>query len=297
MKWHLLKVQLKGDHSFSIRGDNVPYFYDQWHYHPEIELVHIHKGIGTRFIGNKIERFKPDEMVLLGSNLPHLFRCEKKYYSNRKELKAQASVIHFVPSLLGDTFYALPENKLLVKLFNKARLGIKITGKTKQTVSLLMDQLFNVQGMQRLILLLNILHCIAISKSNKFISAKSFDFSLNEAENNRLNSIYQYIFSNFSSGITLEQIAAVANLTPHSFCRYFKSRTKKTFSVFMVEIRVENACKLLHETDKLLRIFVLKVGLIIFLTSIAISKILQAIRLFNTKNIIGKSKKNYMMNG
>ncbi len=250
MKPHLLKVQLKTDNSFSIRIDRVPHFYDQWHYHPEIELVHIHKGIGTRFIGNKIERFKPDEMVLLGSNLPHLFRCDKKYYSNRQKLKAEASVIHFVPSLLGNTFYDLPENKLLIKLFNKARQGLKITGKTKHTVSLLMKQLSIAQGIQRLILLLNILNCIAISKSNKFISAKSFDFSWDEAENNRLNSIYQYILANFSCGITLEQIAAVANLTPHSFCRYFKSRTKKTFSVFMLEIRVENACKLLNETDK-----------------------------------------------
>jgi AraC-like DNA-binding protein len=249
MKPHLLKVQLKADHSFSIRVDMVPHFYDQWHYHPEIELVHIHRGIGTRFIGNKIERFKPDEMVLLGSNLPHLFRCDKKYY-NGKKLIAEASVIHFVPSLLGNTFYELPENQLLIKLFNKAQQGLKITGKTKHTVSLLMKQLFNAQGIQRLILLLNILHSISISKSNKFISAKSFDFSWDEAENNRLNSIYQYILANFSSGITLEQIASVANLAPHSFCRYFKSRTKKTFSVFMLEIRVENACKLLNETDK-----------------------------------------------
>jgi len=250
MKPHLLKVQLKADRSFSIRVDSEPYFYDQWHYHPEIELVHIHKGTGTSFIGNKIERFKPDEMVLLGSNLPHLFRCDKKYYCNREDLKAEASVIHFVPSLFGDAFYDLPENKLLVKLFSEAKRGLKITGKTKHAVSIYMKQLFNVQGIQRLILLLNILNCIATSKSNKIISDKGFDFSWGEAENNRLNSIYQYILANFSSGITLEQVAAVANLSQHSFCRYFKSRTKKTFSVFMLEIRVENACKLLNETDK-----------------------------------------------
>jgi AraC-like DNA-binding protein len=250
MNAHLLKVNLKTDHSFSVRYDDVPHFYDQWHYHPELELVHIHKGIGTRFIGNKIERFKPDEMILLGSNLPHLFRCDKKYYSKGKTLKAEASVVHFAPSLLGDVFYHLPENKSLVRLFNKSKQGIKITGNTKNTVDLLLKKLFVAKGMERCILLLNILHSIAISKSNKPISAKTFDFSWDEAENNRLNSIYQYILANFNCGITLEQIASVANLTPHSFCRYFRSRTKKTFSVFMLEIRVENACKLLNETEK-----------------------------------------------
>jgi AraC-like DNA-binding protein len=250
MRPHLLKVQFKTNHTFSIRYDSVPHFYDQWHYHPEIELVHIHKGIGARFIGNKIERFKPDEMILLGANLPHIFRCDKKYYNNEIKFNAEASVIHFAASLLGDVFLNLPENKLLLKLFNKAKQGIRITGQTKNTVSLLMNQLYSAEGTERLILLLNILHCIAVSKSNTVISAKSFDFSWDELENSRLNSIYQFILANFSTGITLEQIASVANLTPHSFCRYFKSRTKKTFSVFMLEIRVENACKLLSETDK-----------------------------------------------
>ncbi len=229
MKPHLLKVQLKANHTFSIRYDSVPYFYDQWHYHPEMELVHIHKGIGARFIGDKIERFKPDEMILLGSNLPHIFRCDKKYYNNKKRLKAEASVIHFAPALLGNEFFNLPENKLLLKLFNKAKQGIQITGETKNTVSLLMNQLYTAERTVSLILLLNILHCIAVSKTNIFISAKSFDFSWDELENSRLNSIYQYILANFNRGITLEQIASVANLTPHSFCRYFKSRTKKLF--------------------------------------------------------------------
>ncbi len=250
MKPRLLKVQLKADRSFSSRFDTGPYFYDQWHYHPEIELLYIHKGSGTRFIGNKLERFKPDEMILIGANLPHLFLCDKKYYSKTSQLKTEASVIHFTQSFLGDSFCTLPENKSLMKLLKKAKQGIKISGKTKNIVGSLMKQLYNSEGTRRLVILLDILDNIAISKSNKPISAKSFDFSWNEAENNRLNSIYQYILANFNKGITLEQIAAVANLTPHSFCRYFKTRTKKTFSVFLLEVKVENACKLLSETDK-----------------------------------------------
>jgi AraC-like DNA-binding protein len=38
-------------------------------------------------------------------------------------------------------------------------------------------------------------------------------------------------------------------MTPHAFCRYFKSRTKKTYSQFLLEMRVGHACKLLAETD------------------------------------------------
>lgn len=250
MKPQLLKVHLRKDRSFNIRHDKAPHFYDQWHYHPEIELLHIYSGTGTRFIGNKIDRFIPDEMILLGSNLPHMYRCDKRYYANGHSEKVEASVIHFSPSIFGDTFYNMPENAPFLPLFEKAKRGIKISGKTKSTVSTLTNQLFDAQGAERLILLLNIIHCIAVSKSISAISNKSFESSWDKAENHRLNLIYQYIFTHFNQGITLEQIAAVANLSPHSFCRYFKLRTKKTFSSFMLEIRVENSCKLLIETDR-----------------------------------------------
>jgi AraC-like DNA-binding protein len=35
----------------------------------------------------------------------------------------------------------------------------------------------------------------------------------------------------------------------HSFCRYFKSKTKKTYVQFLMEVRIGNACRLLVEED------------------------------------------------
>ncbi len=56
--------------------------------------------------------------------------------------------------------------------------------------------------------------------------------------------------NNFSRKIKLDEIATVANLSPTAFCRYFKSRTNKTFVGFLNEIRVGYACKLLLEREK-----------------------------------------------
>jgi transcriptional regulator GlxA family with amidase domain len=64
-------------------------------------------------------------------------------------------------------------------------------------------------------------------------------------ENDRINVVYDYSFTNFKRKIELEEIAAVAGISPNSFCRYFKSRTKKTYSQFIIEIKVGYACKLL----------------------------------------------------
>jgi AraC-like DNA-binding protein len=53
----------------------------------------------------------------------------------------------------------------------------------------------------------------------------------------------------YANDIKVEEIASLSNLTVSSFCRYFKSRTNKTFSQLLNEVRVLNACKLLVKNE------------------------------------------------
>lgn len=65
-----------------------------------------------------------------------------------------------------------------------------------------------------------------------------------------MNKVYQFVLEHFSQEISLLQVSKLVHLSPQSFCRYFKSRIKKTFSQFLIEVRIGHACKLLAETDK-----------------------------------------------
>lgn len=250
MKPHLLKFNLKNESSFVIRHDIVPHFYNKWQYHPELELVYIIKGSGRQFIGDNVHHFKAGDMILLGSNLPHLWRNEEKYFKKNSRLSAEAIVIHFMPDCFGEYFLKLPENKALLKLFEKAQQAVRIKNNTKGKIIELLEKLLTAKGSERIILLLQILDSIAISKETKTVCSKGLQFHYPTSDSDRLNHIYQYILNNFSREITLAQIANVAHISPHSFCRYFKSRIKKTFSSFLLEVRVGHACKLLAETNK-----------------------------------------------
>src|SRR5690606_33163378 len=53
---------------FSPRLKN--YFY--WHYHPEIELVFVEATNGIRHVGKNISDFEGSDLLLIGSNVPHL---------------------------------------------------------------------------------------------------------------------------------------------------------------------------------------------------------------------------------
>ncbi len=251
MKPHLLKIHLKSEHSFSVRYDRVPHFYNKWHYHPELELVHIIRGSGRQFIGDNVHHFKAGDMILLGANLPHLWYSDEKYLKMDSKVKLEAIVIHFVQECFGAHFFNIPENKELVRLFDRAQQAVRIKDTTKKKVSDLMQMLLLAKNSERVILLLQILQTIAHSRQTKTVSKnKGLQFRYNHGDAERVNNIYHYILDNFSREITLAEISKLAHLSPQSFCRYFKSRIKRTFSSFLLEVRIGHACKLLVETNK-----------------------------------------------
>ena len=250
MKPQLLKVATDPLLSFSVRHDKVPYFFPKWHYHMELELLHIEKGSGTQFIGDSISRFYEGDIFLIGSNLPHYWRCDDCYFENKNELTAEATVTHFLPDFWGPHFLDLPENKHIKELFLNANKGIKISGNTNYRIADILKKLLVAKTAERIILLMQALHVIGTSKDVECLATSGFQNTCNEMETERINDIYNYTINNFDKKISLEEIASVAHISPNSFCRYFKTQTKKTYSQFLMEIKIGNACKLLIENKK-----------------------------------------------
>ncbi len=249
MKPQLLRVPIGTESSFSVRQDVVLHFYDRWHYHPELELLHIEQGSGTQFVGDNIQNFQPGDVLLIGANLPHYWRCDQKYFDNQAELFAQATVVHFRADFWGDAFLKLPENRAIAQLLDRAKQGIRINGPTRDVVANQLKKMLTATGTQRIITLLTILTAVAASPETTLISTTDYPDQFDEADTDRINRIYAYALANFQRKVSIAEVAAVANLSPHSFCRYFKSRSRKAFSRFLLELRVHHACKLLSDSQ------------------------------------------------
>lgn len=248
MKSKLLKVPAEPDYSFSIRQDKVPYINNRLHYHPEVELIHFKNGEGTQFVGDSITPFKAGDIVLIGPNLSHYWQFNNIYFEDNAEIAADVRVAHFCENFWGDHFLKLPENKSIKTTLDKAKRGIQITGRLKQEVGKLLENALSSEGSKRIILLIEIL--IIISKCNhKILSSVGYNQTCSEMEDDRINRIYEYSLANFKNKISLKEIAAVSHMSENSFCRYFKSRTRKTYMQFLIEIRVGHACKLLIENN------------------------------------------------
>ena len=241
------KVPGKPQNSFSIRHDVKPNFETIWHYHPEFELHYIVKGEGVRFIGDAIGNFSAGEMILLGENVPHTWRCKEDYFENNPALNVEAVVMHFLPDCLGNHFLQLPEAYLIIKLFEKAKAGMMVTGETKEKVAYLMFKILEASDLDRIILLLTILNTLGQTTEYTPITTAQGFYQSNEMEVMRLNNVCTYTLTNYKKDITLSEIAAISNLSVTSFCRYFKLMTKKTYYNFLLEIRISHACRDLVE--------------------------------------------------
>ncbi len=92
MKSIPFKIPKTPKDSFLLQTDDVPYFYDKLHQHPEVQLTLIHKSEGTLIAGDHIGHFFADDVYLIGSNLPHVFKSEAYNYQNAAPAAYSTSV-------------------------------------------------------------------------------------------------------------------------------------------------------------------------------------------------------------
>ncbi|CAN5776479.1 AraC family transcriptional regulator [soil metagenome] len=250
MKPELRQVISNSLSSFEVRRDIGDAMINRWHYHPEIELLYIKRSAGTWLVGDYIGPFQSGDIILLGSNLPHCFRHESHYVMHRDDGTAETICIKFSPEIFGNDFFNLPETRLVDKLLSNCNCGLKLTGKIKNKLAETIDKITEATPGKKLVYLLSILEEIAESKAFIPLSSQGFIQSTADINKEKIKLIVEYTFNHFTEKISLDQVAALVNMTKQSFCRYFKNKTKKTYIGFLMEVRIGYACRLLMEDDK-----------------------------------------------
>ena len=196
-------------------------------------------------MGDDIRRFSAGDVILVGANLPHYWHYDPDQQVDENDPTPFATVIHFTENFWGERFLVLAENAVLRNVLDKAKRGLAIKGESGNAVTALMEKLHHAEGPYRLIFLMECLMVANQVGENDTLASLGFRYSNPEQESERINAIYKYTLTHFSEKITLEKVSSIAGLSPNSFCRYFKSRTGKQFSQFLIEIRIGNACKML----------------------------------------------------
>ncbi len=235
MKVQLETITNKVNRSFSMMFD--PRLSDLffWHFHPEYELVYIEGADGTRHVGNHISNYKGTDLVLIGSNIPHL----NFDYGVKTDYKKV--VVHLKKELVETNFYRTPELVLINTMFQKSKQGLAFHGKLKKELG---DKLFALEGLapiEQYLQLLEILSKLSNSEETEFLHDRPYDNQISDKDQKRISAIFAHIDNNYQRKIELQEVADLSHMTKEAFCRYFKKRTMYTFTEFLNRYRISQS--------------------------------------------------------
>ena len=249
MKPQLLKITPPPNSSFNFFAQDAAFFATPWHYHPEYEIVLVLESTGKKFVGSNISNFKPGDLCMIGAYLPHYYRNDEQFYAKDSSIRARSLVIHFLEDFMGGNFFDLPECQAIKNLLERSKLGLNFGPETVKKVAAKIKGLEHLTGINRLLELITVLAILSESEDIQELTTNSMSLQ-NEVDSARINGVLSYIVQNYQQEIQLSDVARLANMSESAFSRYFKKRTRRTFSQFITEIRIEHACKLLVQ-DKM----------------------------------------------
>ncbi len=217
-----------------------------WHHHPECEITLVSQGGTQRWIGDKLTPLLPGDLVFLGPDIPHDYRNATPTGPGDP---VDAHVVQFLPSLLGPNWQNRAAMQPLQKLFHRAKRGLEIRGRTRENAVSIIKRLFEVSGLRRTILLLELLE--ELSRSTELHEIASPGFSITAAtSDDRVGRACDYIAKNIQGPIYSPILAQLTGLSVSAFSRLFKKCTGRTLPRYLNELRIGRACRLLAETDQ-----------------------------------------------
>lgn len=230
--------------SVIVQEDNLPYFYNYFHRHIEGQVTLILKGEGTLIAGNYTQPFKTGEVYILGANQPHIFKADPRYFEQEASNNIHAIHIYFDHERLLSGVFNMPEFELIRRFIRASNNGLQLPPGFVPLAARLIQKINQATGTERLITLIRLFNYFATEvKEWRSLSTGTSKQAFTDVEGLRMNDIYKYTIDHFATDISLKQIADIAHMTPHAFCKYFKKHTRKTYMGFLNEVRINEACK------------------------------------------------------
>lgn len=217
-----------------------------WHYHPEFELTWIFKSSGTRFIGDSVKPYSAGDLVLVGPNLPHCWHND--VIDGDSSQDPELIVVQFSPDQFGNGILALPETARVRAMLRRAMSGLHMGEATVRNVGPMLEALVEARGMQRLILLLQVMDVMSRADDAKTLASVDYQINndVNETNRRRIELLHKYIRDNLDREISQAEVAKMVRMTAPAFSRFFRQATGQTFVSFVNLVRINEACRLLQ---------------------------------------------------
>ncbi|MBQ8422141.1 MAG: helix-turn-helix domain-containing protein [Bacteroidales bacterium] len=218
------------------------------HQHKEYELNFIEHGSGVRrIVGDSVEEIGDYDLVLIGAeDLEHVWeqgRCNSK---DIREITIQFSTDLFNGELLSKNQFAS-----IKRMLRRADHGLSFPLASIMKVYSTLDTLAAEQErFVQFLKFLYILYELSVSDEARVLASSSFAHTSRSTESRRVQKVKQYINDHYAEPLTLAGLADLVGMSPVAFSRFFRMRTGRTLSDYIVDIRLGYAARMLVDSTK-----------------------------------------------
>ncbi len=213
-----------------------------WHYHPECEISYVVRGHGTRLVGDNVEEFQAGDLLFIGPDLPHTLISDELY--NQSGLGMEVIVIQFRKEILEDRSLEIVELAGIGKLIAESGRGLHFP--SNEVIGAKLRSLTTSTGFAQYHGLLDVLHDISLSERRP-LASEFYNADLRGKSEERIGRVCRYIHEHYAESIKIAELASLAHMNEASFCRFFRKMTGKTAINYINDLRIGNACQLLHQ--------------------------------------------------
>lgn len=218
------------------------------HRHKEFELNFIEKGRGVRrIVGDSVEEIGDYELVLIGgADLEHVWEQGKCRSKDIREITIQFSGDIFGTELLSKNQFAS-----IRRMLRRAEHGLAFPLSSIMRVYSTLDDIANEnERFVQFLKFLYVLYELSISDDARVLASSSFAHTARSNESRRVEKVKQYINDHYAKPLKLADLAGLVGMSPVSFSRFFRQRTGRTLSDYIVDIRLGYAARMLVDSSK-----------------------------------------------
>lgn len=239
--------QLSQKDCFNIVERHKTSFTYPLHQHREYELNFVENAPGVRrIVGDSVEETGDYDLVLIGTGgLQHVWEQGRCTSQDIREI-----TIQFEPELFPDEVLSKNQFASIGKMLQQSRLGLAFPLSAIMKVYSSLDTLANnPNSFSQFIQMLQILNDLSAS-DYRVLSTSSFANADKVMESRRVTKVKDYIAEHYTEDLKLEDLASLVGMSPSSFSRFFKLRTNKNLSTYIIDIRLGVAARALVDSSQ-----------------------------------------------
>lgn len=241
-------TKLSGQDCFYIVERHKSEFTYPLHKHREFELNFIENGKGVRrIVGDSVEEIGDYDLVLVGAeDLEHVWEQGNCHSNDIREITVQ-----FSPGLFSSDILSKNQFASISRMLKKAEHGLAFPMSAIMKVYSDLDKLAaQPASFSQFLNCLQLLYDLSLCDNARILASSSFARSSRNTESRRVQKVKQYINDHYSEVIRLSDMASLVGMSPAAFSRFFRLRTGRTLSDYIVDIRLGNAARALVDTSR-----------------------------------------------